>query len=250
MTHSLRRSGLIRLAAMAALFLTTALLLGAVEASAKTVQMHNLKTSTVIVGDSRVVGLWKSGYQAYSLTGSCGGRFSNNDNRTIHSKKYGKTQKTKVAYSKSRYKCIRNSIVSALKKHRKCRVIIFSTINEADTYYGRTVEDMDDAAQKLVNFAKKCRIRVKVKGKYYRAKVYVVQCPRAAEFGLGERFPIETVNAYNELIVKYKKGTGVRYVKLPREPLDEEFREDGLHFVLGKSGYNAVLWRLARRQKF
>lgn len=263
-----------RIAVLTAVMILIVLAAATVCAEAKPVQMHKKDTHTVIVGNSRVVGLWNSKYRTYSLIGSSGGQYTTNDNRTIQSKHYGVSQQEKSTVSKSRYTTIRNSIKAALKKHHKCRVVIFATINEcrADRVEAEGVDQeeyFDEAGWSIVDFATKCRIKMKVRttekeqnkmrkqGKKptkfmtVRAKVYVVQSPKAAEFEMGVNYPYQYVKKYNKAIRTYAKDEKyIDYVKLDREPEEEEFAEDGLHFIRGKSGYNAYIWQMIKGLKF
>ena len=264
-----------RSALLAVLFILLLSIFTAVNVHAKAAQVHKKDTHTVIVGNSRVVGLWNSKYRTYSLIGSSGGQYTTNDNRTIQSHHYGLDQVKKVPLSKSRYTIIRNSIKAALKKHHKCRVVIFSTINECrqDRVESEDVLDkedyFDEAGYSVVDFATKCRIKMKVRttpeeqkkarrqgkklGKFMvvRAKVYVVQCPRAEEFEMGAHYPYKYVKKYNKAIKLYAGDEDyIDYVRLKREPKKSEFAEDGLHFKRGKFGYNAYLWKLIKSLDF
>ena len=245
------------------------------EAYANPVQVHKKDTHTVIVGDSRVVGLWNSKYRTYSLIGRSGGRYSTNDNFTIQSKRYGKEAEEETTLKKSRYTTIMNSIKAGLKKKHKCRVAVFATINECRKDRVDEIEDgdpdaiLDNAALKLVKFAKKCRIKQKIrttkkeraqqkklgkkvtKFKYVRSKVYVMQCVRASDFEWGPNYPVKNVKKYNKYIKKYCKEYGLKYVTFDREPKDSEYSEvDGLHFIRAKKGYNKLMWEKVKTLKF
>ena len=261
-------------AILTVLFILAVLMLSVSQVHAKAAQVHKKDTHTVIVGNSRVVGLWNSKYRTYSLIGSSGGQYTTNDSRTIQSRHYGTDQVTKVPLAKSRYTIIRNSIKAALKQHHKCRVIIFATINECrkDRVEAEDVDKedyFDDAGWSIVDFAEKCRIKMKVKTtkeeqkkaekeglkpektKMVRAQVYIVQCPTASDFELGLNYPDKYVRKYNKAIRKYAKDEDyITYVKLKRDPKKSEFADDGLHFKRGKFGYNAYLWKLIKSQKF
>ena len=227
----------------------------------------------VIVGNSRIVDLWNSGYRTYSLIARSGGQYTTNDNLTIISKRFGSDLENETSLKKSRYTTIMNSIKAGLKKKHKCRVIVLATINECRSdrveVEDKTPDEiLDKAGAKVVNFARKCRIKVKVRttkkerekmrrqGKrprkfmYVRSKVYVVQCVKASDFEWGLNYPYKYVKKYNKYVKSYCKEKNIKYVTLDRDPKESEFREDGLHFKIAKSGYNALMWKKIKSLPF
>ena len=273
MACSLNRKDILRVSGAAVLLVLILMALFTAEADAKAVQVHKKDTHTVIVGNSRVVDLWNSRYRTYSLIARSGGQYTTNDALTITSKRYGNETETPTSLRRSRYTTIMNSIKAGLKKKHKCRVVIFSTINECRTdrveIEDKTPDEiLDRAGSKVVSFAKKCRIRVKVrttkkeralqkkKGKkptkyiYVRAKVYVMQCVGAADYEWGLNYKNKYVRKYNKYVKHYCRENKIDFVTFDREPKMSEFREDGLHFKIAKSGYNALMWRKIKSLQF
>ena len=273
MAYSFTKKDILRAFGIAVLLILLFTALSTAQAHAKAVQVHKKDTHTVIVGNSRVVDLWNSGYRTYSLIARSGGQYSTNDFQTIPSKSYGADSFEATSLKKSRYTAIMNSIKAGLKKKHKCRVVIFATINECRNdrveVEGKTPDEvLDRAGQKLIKFAKKCRIRVKVKttkkerakqvkqGKkptkyiYVRAKVYVMQCVGAADYEWGLNYKKKYIRKYNKYVKKYCKENNMDFVTFDREPKMSEFREDGLHFKIAKSGYNAHMWKKLKSLEF
>lgn len=228
------------------------------EASAFSLVKKDKKSAMVVIGDSRIAHMYKAGYSDVSTIAVGTGQYSTNDNKTIHSKCYstGQNLGETSPYKTSRYKCIQNSIVHALKKHHKCKVIIFATINEcnSDLY---TIEEAAAAASAITSLSRKChktvtiRKRVKKGRRYitkkykYSSKVYVIQCPKAK----CEYFPDEYVDAYNAAIKENEAKETFIFVPV-REPYDYEYIEDGIHFMRTKTGYNRYLRNLFNAQKY
>ena len=221
-------------------------------AGVKPVVRTNKQTSTVIIGDSRIVQMYQIGYDSYSTIAVAGGMYSLDNKYTIPSKKYAnylnKTAKKEKA--SSRHAVIKKSVKDALKKHKKCRVIIMATVNECKNKYTDSKNFPKKQSKAIAKFAKSIvDMKVKKGGKVYRPKVYVIKSPKAINKGIGKKHAKKDVDKYNKAVKKCAKKYKFIFVKV-REPKKKEFSKDGIHFKAKKSGYNKYLWKKFKSLKF
>ena len=218
----------------------------------KPVVRTNKQTSTVIIGDSRIVQMYQVGYKSFSTIAVAGGMYSLNNEYMIQSKKYANSlnKTAKKEKASSRHTVIKQSVKDALKKHKKCRVIILATINECKNIYTGSKDFPKKQSKATAKFAKSIAdMKVKKGGKVYKPKVYVIKSPKAINKGIGKKHAKKDVDKYNKAVKKYAKKYKYTFVKV-REPKKKEFSKDGIHFKAKKSGYNKYLWKKFKSLKF
>lgn len=211
----------------------------------------NKKTNTVIVGDSRVFLMYKSGFNSFSTIASRGGRYSGKTGSKITSKKYGNYQKKTARQEKtsSRYAVIVKALKDSLAKHKRSKIVIFATINECHKRHSLMKEFPGKAVRAIAKFAKKANnVKYKKNGKLRKPKVYVVQCPEALAINSGKNYPKDKVQQYNKALKENAKKYNYTFVSL-RKPHAEEFAPDGLHFKANKNGYNRYMWNTINKLK-